>query len=692
MSDTTSAMGFRTDINQIKELHEIGPSSPEDATIENQITGSKIRFTRIPPSPNEGSLEFELTIAPGFVPAPGRGRLFEIDRSHPNQEMHLEVVEGVLCGTIRDQSTHSEKYAPFYVGGSGETPRTDPRPLQIREGQSINIGRGVGRRFWNGLENAETQVRVRLTPPVNTFDFIVEGYEKAWQRVEKPSSGTLNQDSGNQRPSTPTHIDSTESSAAPKRSSPSLLHSFRYGRKEMQWKSILVGGFNTAIFTFSYLLLLDSLPSIEDDLTPILGSGISREVANLLVNATPIALLIPVLGYLVQVSRSVLYGYTPLPQFENWRSLVKEGSKAAVIYLILLVYPLYAGVALFGVGGGVALQLFENVPSLNAVVTLAAWYVFPAAYMKFVETEQLRSLLNRRALLPILQQKSYFYSFIKFFIILFMLGFAYILGIAYGGVLIFLPWMLVGSIVLFYSVVSLAYYLANIWLVITSGPKQGIEPIKNVAMKVDSWFNRRESGSTVRGGRTERRTTDHSTHSSAVSKTELGLWEQLQQLQQLHEHSVLTDEEFERKRRKIVSGPKTTSERTHDLGSPRQLRTLDQMRDQGVFSDQEFEHVRRELRPGTALERSENTFIEKPEPDLAKQFDQLEQLYKHGLLTEEEFKKKQRQLEPDREETLAKLDSDTATQLESLRGLHESGVLSDEEFEQKQAKITHRAE
>lgn len=148
----------------------------EDRTHHNHITGNEIRFTDRPTDPTTGRLGFEVTVAPGFG-----GRLFELDRRSPRQRQHLAVTKGALQFTLDDQFPVPDPYDRFSEASKGDATSGESVFL-IPAGEQLDVA-PIPHRFRNGREDAQTRVSVRLTPPLDTFEFIMRGYAIARERA-----------------------------------------------------------------------------------------------------------------------------------------------------------------------------------------------------------------------------------------------------------------------------------------------------------------------------------------------------------------------------------------------------------------------------------------------------------------------------------------------------------------------------
>lgn len=164
---------------------------PLGVNVENPITHNRIKFLQTPSTENEGVLEYELTIAPGF-----HGRLFELERRHPRQQEILTVLSGSIRGVISDQYLFPKRYAEFRRDVNPEGSPADVfEPLEITEGHGLVIPPGAFHHFQNGMRDAETRVLVRHIPPLDTEQYIKRGYEIAADNArgsrarKEPSSG-----------------------------------------------------------------------------------------------------------------------------------------------------------------------------------------------------------------------------------------------------------------------------------------------------------------------------------------------------------------------------------------------------------------------------------------------------------------------------------------------------------------------
>lgn len=429
-------------------------SDADTTTLTNAITGNRIRFERIPSETDEGTLEFELTISPGF-----EGRLFELELRDSRQTLSLTVIEGILREEPRSETD----------GSTG----IRPEPTRIGEGQRVTIDGRTRRRFWNGLPDAETRVVVRVSPSFDSYQFITTGYEIARRRAER---STADPDDGDEHASDDrisagessrndgygsTGSDEGATEALPPgdhRDAPSVFRANRYVWRRIGWKSTLVGGL---LCLLSYWVFVTLVVLLYADRS--IGG-----VEAFLIWAITIVSLSPVLGYLMRVSRGVLYGYPEFPGFGNWSALLVDGLKAGLVFLLYLTIPLYAIAAILGPASILIYPLAHQYEGAMELLTLLAsfiaYYVFPAAYMRFVETEKLGSVLDRRTLQSVVWRRSYFVAHLRFVAV-------YIALLVYVAIAVLLYTVVASqyldlfltSVTLFYALVLSSVYFAEVW-------------------------------------------------------------------------------------------------------------------------------------------------------------------------------------------------------------------------------------
>ncbi|WP_331234272.1 DUF4013 domain-containing protein [Natronorarus salvus] len=421
--------------------------------IENEITGNRVRFTKVPTESGSGSLAFEVAIAPGFA-----GRLFELERRRPEQTLSITVLEGELAELSREDDPEGQRSATT--------------PNRFSAGERIEITGGATRRFRNGLEASATRVAVEISPPLDTYQFIIHGYDIARRRVESipDSAAESNADSvvgssdDDHREAEPPlqklsedTVDEVHKPAIPK---PSVVQAARAVWRDIHWSSLLVGGFLCLLSGVIFVMLV-SYFYLDSEITTIEGIAIW---------ALTLLSLSPVFGYLVRTSRNVHYGYPPLPRFKNLSPLLIDGVMLSMILLVYLTLPLYAIFTLLGPLSvlilPLALQYEWVMPLLTVVASSIAYYVFPAAYFQYVETEQLRSVLDRKSLQRTLWRRSYLVGHLR------LLGAYVALAIAFAFVMIVplvgLVVVLLSPFLLFLVLVGTSVFLGTMWKAISA--------------------------------------------------------------------------------------------------------------------------------------------------------------------------------------------------------------------------------
>lgn len=201
-------------------------------------------------------------------------------------------------------------------------------------------------------------------------------------------------------------------------------------------------------------------------------SAIPLVIGGILTLLSP--LIIPavfVLGYLLRVIDTRLDGQPVPPPFDQWRSLFRDGLKAAVVLVIYVVIPLLVGLvvlaAIAGVGGFrfngpflfrrslTAGGLTLVVALLFAGLSLVVAYVTPAALVRLARTGRLRTALTVDAVRDLAEEDAY--------------GAAWLIALAVfaaAGVVIAIlnaaaTGIIVSGFVTFYALVAMAYLYAH---------------------------------------------------------------------------------------------------------------------------------------------------------------------------------------------------------------------------------------
>lgn len=189
---------------------------------------------------------------------------------------------------------------------------------------------------------------------------------------------------------------------------------------------------------------------------------------------------------------------------------------------------------------------------------------------------------------------------------------------------------------------------------------------------------------------------------------ELDYTRRLEELHRLYESDVLTEEEYETKRQEFkdaewvfedADGRREDLSEIYEIESitrgeskpdvTRELEAIYHLHATGLLTDEEFEEKRRDvLRTVTVTDASiDNINVDRRRLE---QFELLHRLYEQGLFTDDDYEQKQRLLESDRGEPEAipsRADADVTARFETLHRLYKLGLLTNDEYEAKKQEL-----
>ncbi len=164
--------------------------------------------------------------------------------------------------------------------------------------------------------------------------------------------------------------------------------------------------------------------------------------------------------------------------------------------------------------------------------------------------------------------------------------------------------------------------------------------------------------------------------------------DKLKTLEELWQEDLITEEEFEEKRKGLIGALEEESDPVSSKNAieNEKVLELDELYDEGLITEEDYESKRKEL-----LNEEETTSLPPKEFTDDDRIGELRDLYNEGLITEDDYKYKIRELSDTQKQKSfpnvipgEKMNDDMLTELNELK---EEGLISEEDYEFKKAQL-----
>lgn len=423
--------------------------------ISNPLTRNKVVFYQSPMDSTGHHLTFDVVIAPGFA-----GKLFELDRRQPEQSQHISITSGVMTGHVSDrgrqagpdrETSHGLSGSRTTAEGTQNGAATKVVPVVLVPGDEYEVAAQQELSLRNGSHEIPAVVRVRVTPALDTEQFIRTGYEEAkkfvrqMQKTPPEERGVRTAAEGHEGSSTT--IVGTRSTAhkeerpvpmsADLSMEPSSEHVYRQADSS---ENVSSGTRETQSESESRVSLIPSLEYIRGSwkenhkrllstisvggafillLGIILTLGTSTEgQIGVIAAAIAFTAAIPAWGYLAAVFRKGMTNESDLPSFSSLEVILErerlfDGLLVAAVTFVATIVPQVAGTVLLANPVGILLVAANN-PIITSISVLIMSYVSAAILGLVLEERRLSTTLKFLALGkrlgPVFKSRVYLFS------------------------------------------------------------------------------------------------------------------------------------------------------------------------------------------------------------------------------------------------------------------------------------------